>query len=208
MTRGRHQHVAPPSKMAKVNRLRFFGHILRRPADRLLQRVQRSSSGSSWKKPPGRKRKFWTEVVKEDLRALGVDRQLRRDVMFCRTWNSGEWIDSVQGLAEDREGRAELCSRTAHFGEDAGNLLASGDDIADRRLSQSNMKDAISAIPTAGVLGAGEQDQIEVVVTKFNNNDGKIEISYAFVDESMEQFNKNVLSTLQRRTHRLDVIFR
>ncbi|ETN82755.1 hypothetical protein NECAME_07813 [Necator americanus] len=70
------------------------------------------------------------------------------------------------------------------------------------------MKDAISAAPTAGVLGAGEQDQIEVVVTKFNNNDGKIEISYAFVDESMEQFNKNVLSTLQRRTHRLDVTFR
>ncbi|KAK6735509.1 hypothetical protein RB195_018618 [Necator americanus] len=36
MTRGRHQHFAPPSKMAKVNRFRFFGHILRRPADRLV----------------------------------------------------------------------------------------------------------------------------------------------------------------------------
>ncbi|KAK6752324.1 hypothetical protein RB195_003628 [Necator americanus] len=28
-------------------------HILKRPADRLVQRVPRSSSGSSWKKPPG-----------------------------------------------------------------------------------------------------------------------------------------------------------
>ncbi|KAK6762962.1 hypothetical protein RB195_023609 [Necator americanus] len=37
MTRGRYQHLAPPSKVAKVNRLRFFGHILRRPADRLVQ---------------------------------------------------------------------------------------------------------------------------------------------------------------------------
>ncbi|KAK6728910.1 hypothetical protein RB195_006151 [Necator americanus] len=50
-----------------------------RPADRLVQRVLRSSPGSSWKKPPGRKRKFWSEVVKEDLRTLGVDRQFRRD---------------------------------------------------------------------------------------------------------------------------------
>ncbi|KAK6757252.1 hypothetical protein RB195_015212 [Necator americanus] len=29
MTRGRHQHLAPPSKVARVNRLCFFGHILR-----------------------------------------------------------------------------------------------------------------------------------------------------------------------------------
>ncbi|KAK6734559.1 hypothetical protein RB195_018008 [Necator americanus] len=68
---------------------------LRRPADRLVQRVLRSLSGSSWKKPPGRK----------------------------RIWNSDEWIDSVQALAEDREGSAELCTRTAHLGEDAGNRV-------------------------------------------------------------------------------------
>ncbi|KAK6735973.1 hypothetical protein RB195_018937 [Necator americanus] len=105
MTRGRYQYLAPPSKAAKVNRLRFFGH------------------GSSLKKPPGRKRKFWTEVVKEDLRTLGVNRQFRRDVRFRRTWNSDEWIDSVQALAEDREGWAELCSRTAHLGENAGNRV-------------------------------------------------------------------------------------
>ncbi|KAK6756650.1 hypothetical protein RB195_014834 [Necator americanus] len=72
---------------------------------------------------PGRKRKFWTEAVKEDLRTLGVDRQFRRDVRFRRVWNSDEWIDSVQALAEDREGWAELCSRTAHLGEDAGNRV-------------------------------------------------------------------------------------
>ncbi|KAK6758622.1 hypothetical protein RB195_016068 [Necator americanus] len=124
MTRRRHQHLAPPSEVAKVNHLRFFDHILRRPADPcLVQRVLRSSSGSSCKKPPGRKRKFWTEAVKEDLRTLGVDRQFRRDVRFRRIWNSDECIDSVQVLAEDREGWAELCSRTAHLDEDAGNRV-------------------------------------------------------------------------------------
>ncbi|KAK6764783.1 hypothetical protein RB195_024925 [Necator americanus] len=107
-----------PSKVAKVNRLRFFGHILRRPADRLVQRVLRSLSGSSWKKPPGRKRKFWTEMMKEDLRTLGVD----------RIWNSDEWIDSVQALADDREGWAELSS-SWHTSAKM-RVIASGDDIS------------------------------------------------------------------------------
>ncbi|KAK6736131.1 hypothetical protein RB195_019044 [Necator americanus] len=113
MTRGRYQHLAPPSKVAEVNRLRFFGNILRRPADRLVQR----------KKPPGRKRKFWTEVVKEDLRTLGVDRQFKRDVRFRRIWNSDEWIDSVQALAEDREGWAEQYSTRARIGKNADNRV-------------------------------------------------------------------------------------
>ncbi|KAK6757721.1 hypothetical protein RB195_015499 [Necator americanus] len=128
MTRGRYQHLAPPSKVAKVNRLRFFDHILRRPAHRLVQRVLRSLSGP---KPPGRERKFWTEVVKEDLRTLRVDRQFRRDVRFRRIWNSDEWIDSVQALAENREGWAELCSRTEHLGEDAGNRIRRSNQSAD-----------------------------------------------------------------------------
>ncbi|KAK6726427.1 hypothetical protein RB195_004629 [Necator americanus] len=105
-----------------------------RPADRLVQRVLKSSSGSNWKKPPGRKRKFWTEAVKEDPRTLGVDRQYRRDVRFRRIWNSDEWIDSVQALAEDREGWAELCSRTAHLGEDAGNRVRRRPPVKSRLL--------------------------------------------------------------------------
>ncbi|KAK6752165.1 hypothetical protein RB195_003529 [Necator americanus] len=41
MTRRGYQHFAPPSEVATENRLRFFGHILRRPPDRLVQRVLR-----------------------------------------------------------------------------------------------------------------------------------------------------------------------
>ncbi|KAK6764798.1 hypothetical protein RB195_024934 [Necator americanus] len=42
MTRGRHQHLAPPSKVAKVNSLRFIGHILRRTADpKLSQKIEK-----------------------------------------------------------------------------------------------------------------------------------------------------------------------
>ncbi|KAK6761747.1 hypothetical protein RB195_022722 [Necator americanus] len=117
MTYGRYQHLAQPSKGAAENRVCFFRHTLRRPADHLVLRVV-SSSGLSWKRPPGRKWKLWNEVVKEDLRIFGVDRQLRRDARFRRIWNNDEWIDSVQAFAEDRECWAELCSRTTHFGED------------------------------------------------------------------------------------------
>ncbi|KAK6736679.1 hypothetical protein RB195_019401 [Necator americanus] len=71
-TSGRYQHLGPPSKVATENRRRPSGHILRRPADRLVQRVLRSLSDSSWRGPAARKRKFWTEVVKENMRTLGV----------------------------------------------------------------------------------------------------------------------------------------
>ncbi|KAK6739673.1 hypothetical protein RB195_008273 [Necator americanus] len=84
MTHGRYQHLAPPSKVATENRPHFFGRLLKRSEHRLVQRVLRSLSGSSWEKPSGRKRKFWTEVVKEDLGTIGVDKQFRRDVRFRR----------------------------------------------------------------------------------------------------------------------------
>ncbi|KAK6761776.1 hypothetical protein RB195_022745 [Necator americanus] len=105
----------------KENRLRFFGHIIRRTADHVVRVL--SSSGLSWKRPPGRERKFWTEVVKEALSALGVDGQFRRNIRFRRIWNNDEWIDSVQALAQDQEGWTDLCSRTIHLGEDAGNRV-------------------------------------------------------------------------------------
>ncbi|KAK6749971.1 hypothetical protein RB195_002150 [Necator americanus] len=36
------QHLAPPSEAATVNRLRSFGYITKRLAERLVQRVLRS----------------------------------------------------------------------------------------------------------------------------------------------------------------------
>ncbi|KAK6731846.1 hypothetical protein RB195_007978 [Necator americanus] len=60
-------------------------------------------------------------MVKKDLRAVDVNRQFRRDARLCGVWNTDEWIDSVLPHAEDEEGWAELCSRTTHLDEDAGN---------------------------------------------------------------------------------------
>ncbi|KAK6733280.1 hypothetical protein RB195_017184 [Necator americanus] len=117
-TGGRHMediNILHEPKIATETRFCFFGHMLGSPAD--VQRVP-SLSDSSWKRPLGQKLKSWTEVIKEDLRTLGMDRQFRRYVWFRRMLNSDEWIDSVQ---EHQESWAELCSRTAHLAEDAGN---------------------------------------------------------------------------------------
>ncbi|KAK6749538.1 hypothetical protein RB195_001884 [Necator americanus] len=82
MSHGRYQYFVPTSKVATGNPLCFFGYITRRPAYRLIQRVLRILPYSIWKKSRSRKRKFWTEVAKEDLRILGSDRQFRPDVRF------------------------------------------------------------------------------------------------------------------------------
>ncbi|KAK6763636.1 hypothetical protein RB195_024088 [Necator americanus] len=129
MTRERYEHLAPPSKVAKVNRFRFFSHILRRRANPLVQRVLRSLSGLSWKKPPGRKWKFWTEVVGEDLRTLGVDKQFRRDIKFRTMWNSDDWSDCVHALAENRKGWAG-CVQAHHTSGTHPRVIASGVDIS------------------------------------------------------------------------------
>ncbi|KAK6756168.1 hypothetical protein RB195_014514 [Necator americanus] len=87
--------------VATEDRRRFFGHTLRRPTDRF---VLGGLSGSKWIRPNGQKRKFWTELVKDDLGTLGMHRQYKEDVCFHGIWNNDEWINSVQALAEDREG--------------------------------------------------------------------------------------------------------
>ncbi|KAK6737062.1 hypothetical protein RB195_019640 [Necator americanus] len=115
MTRGKRQHLARSSEVAKENRLRFFGHVMRRPTDRLAQVVLRMLPDPNWIRPPVRKRKFWTEVV----RTHGVDSQFSRDVKFRRLRNSDGWVDSMRTLSEDRTGGARIRSRTTHPGEDA-----------------------------------------------------------------------------------------
>ncbi|KAK6744548.1 hypothetical protein RB195_011336 [Necator americanus] len=63
--------------------------------------------------PPAIRRKsIWTpRQAIHFIRRVAVD--IGYEIAF-------EWVDFVQALAEDREGWAELCPKTAHLGEDAG----------------------------------------------------------------------------------------
>ncbi|KAK6730343.1 hypothetical protein RB195_007044 [Necator americanus] len=103
MIRGRYQHFAPPSKMATENRLSFFGYIMRRPGDRLVQRVQRSRLQSG--------KGHLDENGSFGLRRIKTNR------------NSDEWIDSVQALAQDQDDWAKSC-REAAAERAAGSLFS------------------------------------------------------------------------------------
>ncbi|KAK6752529.1 hypothetical protein RB195_003757 [Necator americanus] len=123
ISRGKRQHFAQPSEVVSKDRLRFFGYIMRRPSHHFAQVVLKMLPDNNWERSPGRKRTFWTKVVKEDLRTLGVNRQFSRDVKFRRLRNSEEWVDSMRILAENRTGRDRIYSMTTHPGEDAGSRV-------------------------------------------------------------------------------------
>ncbi|EYB87758.1 hypothetical protein Y032_0258g468 [Ancylostoma ceylanicum] len=76
------------------------------------------------------------------------------------------------------------------------------------RECNSNMVNTLSAMPTAGVLGAGEQDKIHFEVSDSTEKDGKVEFSYGYIDNSIEQFNRRIYSSLKKKIHRLNVVFR
>ncbi|KAL6730782.1 hypothetical protein Aduo_001723 [Ancylostoma duodenale] len=83
-------------------------------------------------------------------------------------------------------------------------------NVSDRKIMwslRSNMVNTLSAMPTAGVLGAGEQDKIHFEVSDSSEKEGKVEFSYGYVDDSIEQFNRRTYSSLKKKVHRLDVVF-
>ncbi|EYB87759.1 hypothetical protein Y032_0258g468 [Ancylostoma ceylanicum] len=84
-------------------------------------------------------------------------------------------------------------------------------NLSDRKIMwslRSNMVNTLSAMPTAGVLGAGEQDKIHFEVSDSTEKDGKVEFSYGYIDNSIEQFNRRIYSSLKKKIHRLNVVFR
>ncbi|KAK6765684.1 hypothetical protein RB195_025537 [Necator americanus] len=61
ITRGKGLLLPWPSEVVMENRLRVFGHVMRRPSDRLVQDVLKMLADPNWKRSPGRngrKRKF------------------------------------------------------------------------------------------------------------------------------------------------------
>ncbi|RCN28887.1 hypothetical protein ANCCAN_25364 [Ancylostoma caninum] len=69
------------------------------------------------------------------------------------------------------------------------------------------MVNTLTAMPTAGVLAAGEQDKIHFEVSDSCGKNGKVEFSYGYVDDSIEQFNRRMYSSLKKKVHLLDVVF-
>ena len=58
-------------------RLRWFGHVMRRDEDDWLKKCMKFKVGEV--RLPGRPRKTWEEVVRRDMRDLGLTKEIALD---------------------------------------------------------------------------------------------------------------------------------
>jgi len=63
--------VASIEEKMRENRLRWFGHVRRRPTDAPVRRVERIKLGQV-KRAHGRPKKTWMEVIRQDIEAKGL----------------------------------------------------------------------------------------------------------------------------------------
>ena len=75
-----HTNIGIASIQEKMgeNRLRWFGHVQRRPTYVPIRRVERIKLGQV-KRAQGRPRKTWIEVIRQDIEAKGLSEDILLD---------------------------------------------------------------------------------------------------------------------------------
>ena len=58
--------------------VRWFGHVLRRPTDAPVRRVERINLGQV-KRAQGRPKKTWMEIIQQDIKAKGLSEGILLD---------------------------------------------------------------------------------------------------------------------------------
>ncbi|KAK5969925.1 hypothetical protein GCK32_010286 [Trichostrongylus colubriformis] len=71
---------------------------------------------------------------------------------------------------------------------------------------RTNLCDYLTARPTAGVLKPGQHGSVKISITDRCDVNGKVIFSYAFVDDSVETFDRNLYVGSDRITHTLNVL--
>ena len=70
--------VAPIEGKMRENRLRWFGHVRRRPIDAPVRRVERIKLGQV-KRAQGRPQKTWMDIIRQDIEAKGLNEGILLD---------------------------------------------------------------------------------------------------------------------------------
>ena len=70
--------IASIEEKMRENRLRWFGHVRRRPTDAPVRRVEHINLGQV-KRAQGRPKKTWMEVIRQDIEAKGLSEGILLD---------------------------------------------------------------------------------------------------------------------------------
>ena len=71
--------VAPIDEKMRESRLRWFGHVCRRPMDAPVRRIETMELTTQIKRGRGRPKKTWKETIKNDLKYLQLNKEMCND---------------------------------------------------------------------------------------------------------------------------------
>ena len=93
----------PASLLAAQRRLRWFGHIHRLPPEHPTRSIlEFNPRTAGWKRPRGRPRTRWLDVIRQDLEDLGVPMEHAPRLAENRTW----WRALVNSLVSTQDANA------------------------------------------------------------------------------------------------------
>ena len=93
----------------KERRLKWLGHVLRKPPEYLPRQILLVEPISSWKRRQGGQRKNWWNLAKSDLEPIGGFRK------FGHRWST-QWLTFAEQLAEDRSTWSKKVSKIIDAG--------------------------------------------------------------------------------------------
>ena len=70
--------IAPIEDKMRENRLRWFGHVRHKPTDAPVQRIEHIKLGQV-KRAQGQPKKIWMEVIRQDIKAKGLNEGILLD---------------------------------------------------------------------------------------------------------------------------------
>ena len=85
------------TRTIQERRLRWLGHVLRRPDTEIVNQVLHAKPLRGWKQRRGGQRKTWLDTVKEDVTPLSGP-----TVYGLKTWNQS-WLQLTEQAAKDRK---------------------------------------------------------------------------------------------------------
>ena len=85
------------TRTIQERRLRWLGHVLRRPDTEIINQVLHAKPLRGWKQRRGGQRKTWLDTVKEDVTPLSGP-----TVYGLKTWNQS-WLQLTEQAAKDRK---------------------------------------------------------------------------------------------------------